>query len=116
MKPSTVRRAIVVVPAIVLALFIAGCDKGPKGFYKLDGPIPMTIEFKSGKAIWSMPGETRESDYTVNGDKINIAKDPEGRAVTLTINSDGTLSALNGPIPISLPTGETPVGIATVLK
>jgi len=40
----------------------------------------------------------------------------QARLVTLTINSDGTLSALNGPIPISLPTGETPVGIATVLK
>ena len=96
MKLSTVRRAIIVVPALLLALFIAGCDKGPKGFYKLDGPIPMTIEFKSGKAIWSMPGDSKESDYTVNGDKINIAKDPEGRAVTLTINSDRSISGPNG--------------------
>ncbi|HZQ70440.1 MAG TPA: beta-propeller fold lactonase family protein [Terriglobales bacterium] len=40
----------------------------------------------------------------------------QARLVTLTINSDGTLSALNGPIPITLPTGETPLGLATVLK
>lgn len=40
----------------------------------------------------------------------------QARILTLTINSDGTLSALNPPIPITLPTGETPVGIATVLK
>ncbi len=40
----------------------------------------------------------------------------QARLLTLTINSDGTLSALNPPVPITLPTGETPVGIATVLK
>jgi DNA-binding beta-propeller fold protein YncE len=40
----------------------------------------------------------------------------QARLLTLTINSDGTLSVLNPPIPITLPTGETPVGIATLLK
>jgi 6-phosphogluconolactonase (cycloisomerase 2 family) len=40
----------------------------------------------------------------------------QARLLTLTINSDGSLSALNPPVPISLPTGETPVGIAVVMK
>ncbi len=40
----------------------------------------------------------------------------QARLLTLTINSDGTLSFLNPAIPIILPTGETPVGIATVMK
>jgi hypothetical protein len=97
MKLSVVRRVIVIVPVLVVALFIAGCDKGPSGTYKLDGPIPMGIEFKSGKAIFSMAGEThKESDYTVSGDKVNIAKDPDGQAVSLTINSDGSLTGPNG--------------------
>jgi hypothetical protein len=90
-------RAIVIVPALMLGLFIAGCDKGPKGFYKLDGPIPVTIEFKSGgKAVFSMMGENKESDYTVSGDKVNISKDPEGKPMSLTINSDGSLSSSIG--------------------
>jgi len=90
-------RTIVVVPLMAVVLFTAGCDKGPKGFYKLDGPIPVTIEFKSGgKAVFSMMGENKESDYTVSGDKVNISKDPEGKPMSLTINSDGSLSSSVG--------------------
>jgi hypothetical protein len=96
MRWSAASRAVFIVPLLGLALFVAGCDKGPKGFYKLDGPVPMTIEFKSGKAIFSIAGETRESDFTVNGDKVTIAKDPDGKAMTMTINSDGSLSGPNG--------------------
>jgi hypothetical protein len=95
MRSSIVRR-VCVAPVLVAALFIAGCDKGPSGVYKAEGPVPATIEFKSGKAIFSMMGESKESDYSVNGDKIKIAKDPEGKPMTLTLNSDGSITGLGG--------------------
>src|SRR5437879_589691 len=95
MRSSIVRRMIVA-PALVLALFIAGCDKGPSGVYKAEGPVPASIEFKSGKAIFSMMGQSRESEYTVSGDKINVAKDPDGKPVTLTLNSDGSITGPGG--------------------
>jgi hypothetical protein len=43
-----------------------------------------------------MMGENKESDYTVSGDKVNISKDPEGKPMSLTINSDGSLSSSVG--------------------
>jgi len=48
--------------------------------------------------------------------EFSVVNPVQARLLTLTINSDGTLSVLNPPIPISLPAGETPVGIATVMK
>jgi hypothetical protein len=92
---SSIRR-VILVPALVAALFIAGCDRGPSGVYKAEGPVRASIEFKSGKAIFSMMGESKESDYTVNGDKINVAKDPDGKPVTLTLNSDGSITGPGG--------------------
>jgi len=96
MKSSTLRN-LFVVPALTLTLFIAGCDKSPSGVYTAEGPVPFTLEFNSGKVVFRMPGmPSKESDFTMNGDKINIAKDPDGKAATLTLNSDGSISAPEG--------------------
>jgi hypothetical protein len=43
-----------------------------------------------------MMGESKESEYTVSGDKINVAKDPDGKPVTLTLNSDGSITGPGG--------------------
>lgn len=93
---SSMMGRLLVVPILVAMMLIAGCDKGPSGLYTAEGPISASIDFKSGKAIFSMMGETKESDFTVNGDKVNIAKDPEGKPLSLTINSDGSLSGPGG--------------------
>jgi hypothetical protein len=92
MKSSIVRN-VLLVPAMAMVLFIAGCDKGPSGVYKAEGPIPLTVDFKSGKATFSLAGEKAvESPYTVDGDKIKIDKDPDGNPITLTMNSDGSIT------------------------
>ena len=93
---SSILRYVFVAPVLALGLFIGGCDKGPSGYYKAEGPIPISIEFKSGKVIFSMAGDSKESDYSVNGDKINVAKDPEGKPLTLTLNKDGSITGLGG--------------------
>lgn len=96
MQSSTLR-SLFVVPALALTLFVAGCDKTPSGVYTAEGPVPMTVEFKSGKAIFSLGGQkVDESTFTMDGDKIKIDKDPGGKAMTLTLNSDGSISAPDG--------------------
>jgi len=89
-------KCALVAPTLAVAMLVGGCDKGPSGIYKAEGPVPFTVEFKSGKAVFSMMGETKESDYTVSGDKISVAKDPEGKPVTMTLNSDGSLTGPGG--------------------
>src|SRR3954466_7077019 len=96
MQSSTLRR-LFVVPALALTLFVTGCDKTPSGVYTTEGPIAMSIEFKSGKAIFSINGQkVDESTFTMDGDKIKIDKDPVGKASSFTVNSDGSITSSDG--------------------
>lgn len=89
---SSMLRNVLLAPALAMVLFIAGCDKGPSGVYTAEGMIPATVEFKSGKATFTIGGMTAQSNYTVEGDKIKIDKDPDGKPMTLTMNSDGSIT------------------------
>lgn len=88
-------RPVLLVPAIAMVLFIGGCDRPVSGVYTVEG-TGMTVEFKSDKAVFCIGTETHETTYTVQGDKVNIAKDPGGEAISFTINKDGSMSGPGG--------------------
>jgi hypothetical protein len=99
MSLSTLRR-LLVIPALAVTLFVAGCDKGPSGVYKAEGPIPLTVEFKSGKAIFNIGGQKiDEGNFTMDGNKIKVDKAPGGQPATFTMNSDGSIT---GPEDVKL--------------
>lgn len=86
---------IMIVPALLMMMFVAGCKEDVSGVYNVEGLPGMTVEFKSGKAIFNLGGEVTESACTISGDTVTIAKDPGGQSLTLTRNKDGSLSGPN---------------------
>lgn len=86
-----------VLPLLVaLPLMMAGCDKKPDGKYQDPGGM-MSIEFKSGKAHFSVAGETKALDYTVDGNKVSI-KSPDGKDEPMVLTYDPKEDSLSGPV------------------
>ena len=82
--------------ALVLSLTfltsaLVGCSKHVSGKY--EGPMGMTMEFKSGgKVSMTAPGDPKaeEGTYTEDGNKVNVTVDKE--TVNFTRNDDGSLT------------------------
>jgi hypothetical protein len=82
---------------VLLSVFtLASCSKGIDGKYAAPGNV-MTIEFKGGKAIVAIAGESKTLDYSMDGDKITIQSPDKGDTpMVLTRMADGSLQGPNG--------------------
>lgn len=76
-------------PVLLATLLLAACGGGPSGTYA--GVMGSTITFASGKADISLAGNTMETSYSVEGDKIKLRGPGGGPDLVLTLHSDGTL-------------------------
>jgi hypothetical protein len=91
-----------VVPLLVaVPLMMAGCDKKPEGKYQ-DPSGLMSIEFKSGKAHFSVAGETKVLDYTVDGTKVSIKSPAGDKEEPMVLTYDVKDETLGGPEGIKL--------------
>jgi len=103
MKPFNLRFHIRALSALLgacacFALF--GCSH-LSGKYESTGPGAgvASLEFRNGsKAYMTVLGNTVETEYTVDGDKITL-KNVNGENMVLTEQKDGTLS---GPMGMTL--------------
>lgn len=79
--------------AAAACVFLAGCGGGaPSGTYASEGPIPMTMTFKSGgKVTVAAMGDTKEATYKMDGDKVIVTLD--GNPATFVKQKDGSLAA-----------------------
>jgi hypothetical protein len=90
MNPRLFRVAALALVAL-MTMTLASCSKGLDGKYVAAGGV-MSIEFKSGKAIVTMAGESKSLDYSVDGDKITIQGPDKGdKPLVLMRMPDGSL-------------------------
>ncbi|MGH8190908.1 MAG: hypothetical protein ACREP2_05625 [Rhodanobacteraceae bacterium] len=73
-------------PMLLASLLLAACGGGINGTY--EGGMG-SIKFESGKADITLMGQTRETKFDTDGDKV-VLHSPEGNLV-LTHNKDGSL-------------------------
>lgn len=74
--------------ALLATLLFAACSGGLNGSY--EGGMA-TISFAAGKADISLMGNTIETDFSVDGNKIKLHAPGGGPDVVLTRNADGSL-------------------------
>ena len=70
------------------------CGSKMEGTYTNTGGM-VTLDLKSsGKATFTMMGETIQCSYKVSGDKVNLDCTPKGEKVDCMIHDDGSVSGL----------------------
>jgi hypothetical protein len=86
-----ITRALVLAVALAITgIATPGCHKSLDGNYRDDASI-FFVEFKpDGKALLKLAGDTREANYTLDGNKVTITS--ANGTIVLTINGDGSLS------------------------
>jgi hypothetical protein len=84
---------VVLIAAVIAAMAVmGGCGSKMEGTYTNTGGM-VTLDLKSsGKATFTMMGESLPCTYKVSGDKVNLDCTPKGEKVDFMIHDDGSLT------------------------
>ena len=92
MKNLLFCKVVLVVGMIFMLPVIGICDSNMEGTYTSTGGT-VVIDLKaSGKAAFTLKGESMPCTYNVKGEKLMLDCTPQGEKVDFVIHGDGSLS------------------------
>jgi hypothetical protein len=92
MKSLVVAAIILLAALFVMLPAVGNCDPTMEGTYTNNGGM-VTLDLKSsGKAIFTMMGESVPCTYKTKDDKLLLDCTPKGEKVDFIIHGDGSIS------------------------